>query len=54
MTDTGVRVREHDSATGLTDRIKQALATIAPEDNSGPITWEHQRLSVNLSEFSHG
>jgi hypothetical protein len=31
MTDTTTKVREHYSATGLTDRIKSALATIAPE-----------------------
>ncbi len=34
MTDTSIRVREHYSAAGLTDRIKQALATIAPEDQT--------------------
>ena len=31
MTDTSTKVREHYSATGLTDRLKSALATIAPE-----------------------
>ena len=36
MTDTITNVREHYSATGLTDRIKSALATIAPE--SQPLT----------------
>lgn len=30
MTDTTTRVREHYRATGLTDQIKSALATIAP------------------------
>ena len=34
MTDTTTKVREHYSAMGLTDRIKSALATLAPE---GPI-----------------
>ena len=31
MTDITTRVREHYSATNLTDRIKSALATITPE-----------------------
>ena len=31
MTETTAKVREHYNATGLTDRIKSALATIAPE-----------------------
>jgi SAM-dependent methyltransferase len=31
MTDTIIKIREHYSATGLTDRIKAALATITPE-----------------------
>ena len=31
MTDTTIKVREHYGATGLTDRIRSALATIAPE-----------------------
>jgi len=31
MTDTATKVREHYSATALTDRIKLALATITPE-----------------------
>lgn len=30
MTDTTIKVREHYRATGLTERIKAALATIAP------------------------
>lgn len=34
MTDTVTKVREHYSATGLTDRIKSALATIAPDDQA--------------------
>jgi SAM-dependent methyltransferase len=37
MTDTINKVREHYSATGLTDRIRAALTTIAPE---------HQALTV--------
>jgi hypothetical protein len=32
MADTTTKAREHYSATGLTDRIKAALATITPED----------------------
>jgi SAM-dependent methyltransferase len=31
MTDTTTKVREHYSAMGLTDRIKSAVATLAPE-----------------------
>lgn len=31
MTDTSTKVREHYSATNLTNRIKAALATLAPE-----------------------
>ena len=31
MTDTTTKVRAHYSATGLTDRIRSALATITPE-----------------------
>jgi SAM-dependent methyltransferase len=34
MTDTNTKVREHYSATGLTGRIKSALATIAPEEQT--------------------
>jgi hypothetical protein len=30
MTDTNTKVREHYSVSGLTDRIRWALATIAP------------------------
>jgi SAM-dependent methyltransferase len=36
VTDTTTDVRQHYSATGLTDRIKSALATITPEDQ--PLT----------------
>jgi hypothetical protein len=28
MTDTNIKVREHYSAVGLTDRIKAALVTV--------------------------
>jgi hypothetical protein len=34
MTDTNIKVREHYSATGLTDRIKAALTTITPESQA--------------------
>jgi len=34
MTDTTGKVREHYSATGLTDRIQSALRTIASEDQT--------------------
>ena len=36
MTDPNIKVREHYSAAGLTDRIKTAVATIAP--GSQPLT----------------
>jgi SAM-dependent methyltransferase len=36
MTDTNIKVREHYSPTGLTDRIRLALAAIAPD--SQPLT----------------
>ncbi len=38
MTDMNVKVREHYSATGLTGRIKAALAAIAPESQTLTIT----------------
>jgi SAM-dependent methyltransferase len=34
MTDTNIKVREHYSAVGLTDRIKVALATVTPESEA--------------------
>ncbi len=34
MTDTNTKVRAHYSATGLTARIKSALAAVAPEDQT--------------------
>jgi len=34
MTDSISKVREHYSASGLTDRIKAALAMIAPESQT--------------------
>jgi SAM-dependent methyltransferase len=34
MIDTNIKVREHYSATGLTGRIKVALATITPESEA--------------------
>jgi len=34
VTDTNTKIREHYGATGLTDRIKSALATIAPESQT--------------------
>jgi cyclopropane fatty-acyl-phospholipid synthase-like methyltransferase len=34
MTDTNIKVREHYSATRLTDRIKAALTTITPESQA--------------------
>jgi SAM-dependent methyltransferase len=37
QTDTITRVREHYNSTGLTDRIKSALATITPENQGRTI-----------------
>ena len=34
MTDMPTKVQEHYSRTGLTDRIKSALASFAPEDQT--------------------
>ena len=34
MTDTSTKVREHYSAANLTDRVRQALAPIVPEDQT--------------------
>src|SRR5579863_1746522 len=34
MTDSIIKIRKHYSATGLTDRIKAALATITPESQA--------------------
>jgi SAM-dependent methyltransferase len=33
MTDTNIKVREHYSAVGLTDRIRAALVTVTPESD---------------------
>lgn len=38
MTDTTTRVRKHYNATGLTDRIKSALTTIAPDGETLTVT----------------
>ena len=46
MTDTNTKVREHYSATGLTNWIKSALATLAPE--SQMLNW----LRVVLGDCS--
>jgi hypothetical protein len=34
MTDTNIKVREHYSTVGFTDRLKAALATVTPESEA--------------------
>ncbi|MEO6817064.1 MAG: methyltransferase domain-containing protein [Edaphobacter sp.] len=58
MTDTNTRVREHYSATDLTDRIKSALATIVPEDQKltvaqlAPLDQFHTRGILATTELA--
>jgi len=58
MTDTNVKVREHYSALGLTDRIKAALAAIAPENQTltvpqlAPLDQFHTRGILATSELA--
>ena len=58
MTDTNTKVREHYSATGLTDRIKSALAAIAPENQTltvaqlAPLDQFHLRGILATSELA--
>lgn len=58
MTDTTTRVREHYSATGLTDRIKSALTTIAPEGETltvaqlAPLDQFHTRGILATAELA--
>ncbi|MGH9325292.1 MAG: class I SAM-dependent methyltransferase [Terriglobia bacterium] len=59
MTDTNTKVREHYSATGLSDRIKSALATVAPEsqtltvDQLAPLDQFHLRGILATSELAN-
>ena len=58
MTDPIIRIREHYSATGLTDRIKSALATITPESQAltvaqlAPLDQFHTRGIFATSELA--
>jgi SAM-dependent methyltransferase len=58
MTDTVTRVREHYNVTGLIDRIKSALATIAPEDQGvtigqlAPLDQFHTRGILTTGELA--
>src|SRR5262252_4148262 len=58
MTDTNVKVREHYSALGLTDRINAALAAIAPENQTltvpqlAPLDQFHTRGILATSELA--
>ena len=58
MTDTNVKVRAHYSALGLTDRIKAALAAIAPETEAltvaqlAPLDQFHTRGILATSELA--
>jgi SAM-dependent methyltransferase len=58
MTDTNTKVREHYSAPGLTDRIKLALAAIAPESQTltvaqlAPLDQFHLRGILATSELA--
>lgn len=58
MTDITSKVREHYSATNLTDRIKSALATIALEDQTltvaqlAPLDQFHTRGILATAELA--
>ena len=58
MSDTTTRVREHYSPTGLTDRIKSALATITPESETltvaqlAPLDHFHTRGVLATAELA--
>jgi SAM-dependent methyltransferase len=58
MTDTTTKVRKHYSATGLTDRIKSALATITPESQTltvaqlAPLDQFHTRGILATAELA--
>ena len=58
MTDTTTKVREHYSAMGLTDRIKSALAPLAPEGQTltvvqlAPLDQFHTRGILATAELA--
>ena len=58
MTDSITKVLEHYSATGLTDRIKSALATITPETHAltvaqlAPLDQFHTRGILATSDLA--
>jgi len=59
MTDPSIKVREHYGAAGLTDRVKAALATIAPEGQAltvaqlAPFDQFHTRGILATAELAH-
>lgn len=58
MTNATTKVRAHYSATGLTDRIKSALATITPEEQTltvtqlAPLDQSHTRGVLATAELA--
>lgn len=58
MTDTNIHVKEHYGATGLTDRIRAALATVAPENRQltvaqlAPLDQFHTRGLLATAELA--
>jgi hypothetical protein len=58
MTDISIKVREHYGATGLTGRLKEALTTIAPEnqaltvDQLAPLDHFHTRGILATAELA--
>ena len=58
MTETNTKVREHYSASGLTDRIKSAITTIAPDGHTlsvvqlAPLDQFHTRGILATAELA--
>ena len=58
MTDITIKVRQHYNATGLIDRVKAALETIAPEDQPltvsqlAPVDHFHTRGILGTAELA--
>jgi cyclopropane fatty-acyl-phospholipid synthase-like methyltransferase len=55
MTDTTTKVQEHYSGIGLTDRIKSALASFAPEDQIvtiAPLDQFHTRGTLATADLA--
>jgi hypothetical protein len=59
MTNTNTKVREHYNPTGLTERIKSALATVAPEGQAltiaqlAPLDQFHVRGILATTELAN-